>query len=132
MLPIGNVLHTASTGAQQTREVYHDGHLCSDLNGVGSLTVCADVFKIIRTKTNAPEKDSKKKKSKTTKTTTTKNNTRNKNPRKERTNKQCLSTGQEGISYRRHMTVKYPEPNKNCLACQLLQPVLHIPAFAVF
>lgn len=61
MLPIGNVLHTASTGAQQTREVYHDGHLCSDLNGVGSLTVCADVFKIIRTKTNAPEKDSKKK-----------------------------------------------------------------------
>lgn len=64
MLPIGNVLHTASTGAQQTREVYHDGHLCSDLNGVGSLTVCADVFKIIRTKTNAPEKDSKKKKAK--------------------------------------------------------------------
>lgn len=62
MLPIGNVLHTASTGAQQTQEVYHDGHLCSDLNGVGSLTVCADVFKIIRTKTNAPEKDSKKKK----------------------------------------------------------------------
>lgn len=30
----------------------------------------------------------------------------------------------------RDMTVKYPEPNKNCLACRLLQPVLHIPAFA--
>lgn len=62
MLPITNLLRTTSAGAEQTHQIYYYGHLCIIIeNGGGSLMTAADIFSIIKPKTNVQKKNPKHK-----------------------------------------------------------------------